>query len=75
MALVETKTQRANQPQLGADRDTCAANVPGILRNIGLIEHDVQQGFAGHGDTRHFRTGAIQIETLALPVCVLSIFS
>ncbi len=49
---VEEEAERADQPQLGADRDTRAPDVSRVLRDVGLIEHHMQQW---RGSRRRFQ--------------------
>ena len=63
VCCVETKAQRPDQPQLGTDCCTGASDVPGVLRDIRLMQDHVQQRLGGHCDTL-----VIQIQTFALPI-------
>jgi hypothetical protein len=40
--VIQLEAQWSDQPELGTHSDTAAANVPGILRDIWLVEHDMQ---------------------------------
>ena len=53
--FVETKAQRADQPQLGADGHAGASDVAGVLRNVRLIKNNVEQRFWRHGSIRESR--------------------
>ena len=43
IVVVEPKAQRPDQPQLGPGGHARAADAARVVRNLRLIEHDVQQ--------------------------------
>lgn len=49
MLGVELKPQRPHQPQPGPRCQACAADIPRVLWNLGLVQYDVQQGSSGQG--------------------------
>ena len=49
IAIIEQEPERSHQPQLGADSNAAASDVPGVLRDIGLIQDDVEERFAMAG--------------------------
>jgi hypothetical protein len=50
VAVVEEEAERTHEPQLGPDRHATAADVPAVLRDVGLIEDDVEHEEQGTGN-------------------------
>jgi hypothetical protein len=43
MPFIKPKPQRPHEPQFGARGDASPANVAGVLRDVGLVEDDVEE--------------------------------
>ncbi len=48
MVIIEPKTSGAHDPQVSVYRHTGSPNVARVLRNLGLIEDNIQGGFLRH---------------------------
>ena len=44
VVVVDAKPQRPHQPQLGSSRDARAADAARVVRDLRLVQHDVQPG-------------------------------
>ena len=42
LLLIHLESERPDKPEFRMDGDARAANIPGILRNLGLVQNDVQ---------------------------------
>ena len=55
IVIVDPEAERTHEPQLGAGRHAGAADRTGIVRNLRLVQNNVQQRFVRHRQGRRMK--------------------
>ena len=50
VVVIDAKAERSDEPQLGSEGDARAADVARVLRDLWLVEHDMQQRLMIHSE-------------------------